>query len=146
MFRFDLGVESLILLYDGLNIFNFWQSEYYFHSSTYAIFANARSFLVTCYLIDLVGNYIFIVVYLSMILVYDESVDLISSSLNNYYIWSLTSWGSWSFHLQHSKLVRFRVLNEHAKRKKLYFENWRNPGYGILTRFDHLYGHDGLKT
>ena len=59
---------------------------------------------------------------------------------------TVTSWGSWSFHWQHSKLVRFRVLNEHAERKKLYFENWHNPGYGILTRFDHLYGHDGLKT
>ena len=60
--------------------------------------------------------------------------------------WLLMSWRSWSFHLQHSKLVRFRVLNEHAGRKKLYFENWHNPWYGILTRFEHLYGHDGLKT
>ena len=57
-----------------------------------------------------------------------------------------TSWGSWSFHLQHSKLGRFRVLNEHAKRKKLYFKNWHNPGYVISTRFDHLHDHDGLKT
>ena len=62
------------------------------------------------------------------------------------YMYLLTSWGSWSFHLQHSKVVRFRVLNEHAERKKLYFENWHNPGYGILIRFDHLHGHNGLKT
>ena len=46
--------------------------------------------------------------------------------------------------LQHSKQVRFRM--NMLKGKKLYFENWHNPGYGILTIFDHIHGHYGLKT
>ena len=45
------------------------------------------------------------------------------------------------------KNSKIEVLNEHVQRKLMYHKFLLNhQGYGILTRFDHLHGHDGLKN